>query len=292
MKNISLWTALVTPLYSDGSIHFTDLKNLIGRQEKAGNGVLLAGSTGEGLALSESEKKEIINFVSGLNVQVPIMAGVGGFNLSSQAEWITWCNQTTIDSFLLVNPLYAKPGSKGQIKWFTFLLDAATKPCMIYNIPSRTGSKIHPEVIKAIKDHPNFWSVKEASGSINDYREFRETVPDVPFYSGDDALMAHFSVLGSHGLVSVAANVWPEATKLYVKKCLNRETQSLFPLWNNAVDELFSAPNPIPVKRLLKEKGLIEFSALRAPLTEDELNSTENLLEADKAIINWYNLNK
>lgn len=292
MKNISLWTALITPLHSDGSIHFSDLKNLIGRQEKAGNGILLAGSTGEGLALSESEKQEIINFVSGLNAQVPVMAGVGGFNLNSQAEWITWCNQKAIDSFLLVNPLYAKPGSKGQIKWFTSLLDTATKPCMIYNIPSRTGSKIHPEVIKAIKDHPNFWSVKEASGSINDYREFRETVPDVPFYSGDDALMAHFSVLGSHGLISVAANVWPKATKLYVKKCLNRETQSLFPLWNNAVDELFSAPNPIPVKRLLKEKGLIEFSALRAPLTEEELNSTEKLLEADKAINNWYNLNK
>ena len=292
MKNVSLWTALVTPLKGDGSIHFSDLEKLIGLQEKTGNGVLLAGSTGEGLALSESEKKEIVKFAAGLNVKVPVMAGVGGFNLSSQVEWIKWCNLQEIDSFLLVNPLYAKPGSKGQVKWFTSLMDTATKPCMIYNIPSRTGSKIHPQVIKAIKDHPNFWSVKEASGSINDYREFRETVPDVPFYSGDDALMAHFSVLGSHGLVSVAANVWPEATKLYVKKCLNRETETLFPLWNNAVDELFSAPNPTPVKRLMKEKGMIEFSTLRAPLTEDEMNSAKRLLETDKAITNWYNLNK
>jgi len=292
MKKVSLWTALVTPMKNEGSIHFSDLENLIRLQERAGNGILLAGSTGEGLALSEEEKKELVEFTSGLNPDVPVMAGVGGFNLQSQIQWIEWCNKTKIDAYLLVNPLYSKPGSKGQVKWFTSLLNASDKPCMIYNIPSRTGSKIHPDVIKQLQDHPNLWSVKEASGSINEFREFRETVPAVPLYSGDDGLMAHFSVLGSQGLVSVASNVWPEATGLYVKKCLNRETETLFPLWNKAIDELFSAPNPIPVKRLLKEKGLIEYSVLRSPLTEDELESIEKLLKTDKEISNWYKSNK
>lgn len=293
MKELTLWTALITPMHKDGSIHFEDLEKLVRRQEKAGNGILLIGSTGEGLALSPEEKKEVVEFTAGLNLSVPLMVGVGGFQAEAQKEWIEECNRLDTDAFLLVTPLYSKPGPEGQIQWFNTLLDASAKPCMVYNIPSRTGIKLEPEVLKRIEGHKNFWSIKEASGSIADFQRFRETSPSVPLFSGDDGMLAFFVPAGCRGLVSVASNVWPEETKLYVEKCLKGETESLFPLWNHAAKALFSASNPVPAKALLKQKNILETAALRLPLTADELSSDmqNKLKKADEAVQNWYHLN-
>lgn len=291
MKNQTLWTALITPMNEDGSIQFDDLERLARLQEEAGNGILALGSTGEGIALSGDEKKSVIDFIAGLNLSVPLMAGVGGFNLDNQKEWICDCNSKA-DAFLLVTPLYAKPGIEGQTAWFQALLDEAEKPCMLYNIPSRTGVQLPPEVLKNVEEHPNLWALKEAGGSIGGYLKFRETSPDIPLFSGDDGLTAFFARAGCAGLVSVASNVWPGATRLYVEKCLEGDTESLFPVWAHAVEQLFVAPNPVPVKALLKQKGIIGSAALRAPLTEKELKSTAELMKADEAILNWYNLNK
>lgn len=292
MTDIQLWTALITPMYEDGSIHSENLEQLIIRQENAGNGILILGSTGEGLALSDDEKRQVVDFVSDRDNSSPVMVGVGGFNLQQQTEWIQYCNKKNIEGFLLVNPLYSKPGLKGQIAWFKSLLDASEKPCMIYNIPSRTGVKLFPEVLKELQPHENLWSVKEASGSIDEFQQFRKAVPSLPLFSGDDGLMPFFSAAGASGLVSVASNIWPKETKLYVEKCLKGDTVSLFPIWTDAVKALFSASNPIPLKVLMKEKGLIDTSVLRLPLTDKELLNTEHLHASDDAIANWYELNK
>jgi 4-hydroxy-tetrahydrodipicolinate synthase len=287
MTNTKLWTALITPMHQSGEIHFGDLEKLIRRQELAGNGILLIGSTGEGLALNDDEKKEIIDFSAKLNVSVPVMAGVGGFQIENQKAWIQYCNDK-VDAFLLVAPLYSKPGPVGLKKWFTELMDVADKPCMIYNIPSRTGVKIPPTVIKELSGHSRFWSIKEASGSIADYQEFSEMVPKASMFSGDDGLLPFFAVSGCSGLVSVSSNVWPKETAKYVELCLSGKTDSLFPTWKRAIEALFSAPNPVPVKVLLHQKGIIENSTLRLPLTEKELKSIEQLSQVDEEIINWY----
>jgi len=290
MINTKLWTALITPMYQSGEVHFGDLEKLIRRQESAGNGILLIGSTGEGLALTDDEKKEIIEFSANLDLSVPVMAGVGGFQIENQKAWIQFCNDK-VNAFLMVAPLYSKPGPVGQKNWFLDLMDVAEKPCMIYNIPSRTGVKIPPTVIKELSGHSKFWSIKEASGSIADYKEYREMVPQASMFSGDDALLPFFAAAGCSGLVSVSSNVWPEETAKYVELSLEGKTDSLFPVWKRAVEAMFSAPNPVPVKALLHQKGIIESSALRAPLTEKELNNMDQLKQADEEIINWYKKN-
>ncbi len=291
MNNITLWTALVTPMKADGSVHYDDLGKIARKQEAAGNGILILGSTGEGLALSDSEKKDVVDFVCGLGLKVPVMAGVGGFDLAKQKEWISYCNNKT-DAFLLVVPLYSKPGIIGQTEWFNVLLDEAKKPCMIYNIPSRTGVKLFPGVMTTLNGHTNLWAMKEASGSLHDFQEFREAVPEIPLYSGDDALLPFFSAAGCKGLVSVCSNIWPSEVGLYTEKCLKGDTETLFPLWHTAVKAMFSASNPIPVKRLLKEKGWISSSVLRPPLTHKELPSADALIAIDEQINNWYQKNR
>lgn len=290
-KDRTLWTALITPMNRDGSIDFDSLKQLIKIQEEAGNGILLIGSTGEGLALSDKEKKDVVEYASGINPDVPLMVGVGGMNVNTQESWIRYCNSLNIDAYLMVTPLYAKPGPKGQTAWFRRLMDASEKPCMVYNIPSRTGIELTTDVLSELKNHSNFWSVKEASGDLNVYQRFRRTAPEIPLYSGDDALLAFFKPAGCAGLVSVASNVWPKATALYTKKCLSGETETLFPLWKRAVEVLFSASNPIPVKLLLHQKGLISTPELRLPLVKEELENLSDLNAIDNEIETWYKYN-
>lgn len=288
MRDPIVWTALITPMHEDGSVNYTDLENLIRRQEAAGNGILLLGSTGEGISFSENEKQEVVQFAVSLEPDVPLMAGVGGFRLEEQINWIRFCNSLAIDSFLLVTPLYSKPALNGQIHWFKTLMDASEKRCMLYNIPSRSGIKLLPGVLTELKEHKNLWAMKEASGSVDDFIFYRETLPGLPLFSGDDALLPDFSDHGCVGLVSVAANVWPAATSLYTELCLGGKRAELLPGWKSVIKCLFSAPNPTPAKIILHLKNLISTTTLRPPLSEDDLASYDHLLKADRDIREWF----
>ena len=291
ITDTKLYTALVTPMKENGDIHLDNLASLIHKQNEAGNGVLVLGSTGEGLALPLEDKKQVVKTAASLNVDIPIMVGVGGFNLRNQIEWIEYCHQFDIDSFLLVTPLYAKPGPKGQVEWFKSLLDAADKECMLYNVPSRTGSKMSPLVLKELAGHPNFVAVKEASGSIEDFQNYRKTAKDIKFYSGDDGLLPFFAMAGCDGLVSVASNVWPQATHQYVDWCLDGRGPELLPLWQECTDALFRGPNPVPAKVLLHDKGWIENTTLHPPLTQEDVEDISILKNADNMIQRWYEEN-
>jgi len=285
----TLWTALITPMNQNGDVNFSDLGKLVQLQEEAGNGILVIGSTGEGLALNDSEKKEIVEFIDDYNPSVPWMIGVGGFQADAQKKWIEFGNATGADAFLLVNPLYAKPGSEGQFEWFTALMDQSEKPCMLYNIPSRTGTRLSKEVFGRLSKHPNCWALKEASGSISDFEAFRMAAPNIPIFSGDDALMPYFANAGASGLVSVSSNVWPVETKKYVELCLSGNVGSIFPVWKEAVATLFSASNPVPAKSLLHQKNIITSAFVRLPLSLVDLPSSELLSDADISITNWFN---
>jgi 4-hydroxy-tetrahydrodipicolinate synthase len=291
-KDITLWTAIVSPMNEDGSLDFESLNTLLRRQEEAGNGVVLLGSTGEGLALNLEDKKAFVEFATSQNFNIPFMVGVGGFDLDSNLEWIKYLEQNDkVTSYLMPTPLYAKPGVLGQIAWFEALLNASTKPCMLYNIPSRSGIKLHQEVIRELKGHPNLWALKDASGSISELQAYREASENLKVYSGEDALLPQQAPYGIAGLVSVSSNVWPKATAAYVNKCLNLELSGLYPTWDKAVDALFRASNPIPAKVLLHQKSLIKTPTLRAPLTHLELVDARELMEADKNINQWRNNN-
>ncbi|NGP88176.1 4-hydroxy-tetrahydrodipicolinate synthase [Fodinibius halophilus] len=288
LTDTQLYTAIVTPMKENGDVDLDGLASLIHRQDEADNGVLVLGSTGEGLALGLEDKKQVVKTATSLNIEVPIMVGVGGFNLRNQIAWMEYCHDFEVDSFLLVTPLYAKPGPKGQVKWFKSLLDTAERPCMLYNVPSRTGTEMSLLVLKELAGHPNFKAVKEASGSIDDFQQYRKTAEDIAFYSGDDGLLPFFAMAGCNGLVSVAANVWPKETHQYVDWCLDGRGPELLPLWQECTDTLFKWSNPVPAKVLLQEKGWIENARLRSPLTTEEVDDISLLKNADNMIQQWY----
>lgn len=291
MEQYPLWTAIVTPLKKDGGIDYESFEIILKKQEKAGNGVLVLGSTGEGLNLLDEEKREIVKFVKLLKLDVPMMAGIGGFHIDAQINFMKYCDEVGVDAFLLVNPLYAKPGKEGQLAWFSTLMKETKTPCMIYNVPSRTGVPMHPAVPAYIhKTFPNYMGLKEASGSIEKLKEFMEAAPKAKIYCGDDNLITEFIAEGAVGLVSVASNAWPTQARKQLDLILEGKSDQTFSEWTDCADLFFHAPSPIPVKTLMQHKGWIANDQVRLPLSNDDMNiETEKaLLEADQKINDWY----
>jgi len=286
-SDITVWTALVTPMLSDGAVDFPTLQILAKNQENAGNGIVLLGSTGEGLALTADEQFSVVESVCQLSLTTPIMVAVGGYNLAAQLAWIKRCNLLNIAAYLLATPMYAKPGAVGLTQWFYALFEQSDLPCMVYNVPSRSGVDIPLATMEAIQDHPNCWAMKEASGDLNTFLAYKKQCPEVALFSGEDAMMPYLAGAGVKGLVSVAGNVWPEATNHYVNLSLSGQHQGLFPVWQNAIEALFQVANPIPLKVLMQQKSMIKHASLRAPLTEQEIPKNHNLLMVDQTISQW-----
>lgn len=291
VENIQLWTALVTPFLPNGDIDFNNVIKLAKQQEAAGNGITLLGSTGEGLALTTDEQYQLVKRVTDLQLKVPIMVTVGGYNLPQQLQWLEQCNELAIDAYLLASPLYAKPGSVGLTQWFLSLLEKAKFPCMIYNVPSRSGVDIPVDVMVNIQAHKNCWAMKEASGQLNTFLAFRQHCPDLAMFSGEDAMMPYLANAGVKGLVSVAANVWPQATHQYVQLSLAGQCQSVFPVWKNAIEALFQVSSPIPLKVLMHLNKQLNYPRLRAPLTSLEISedpyALKILMQVDQEINQW-----
>ena len=286
MKDLSkypLWTALVTPMLENGEVDYPSLKTLLQEQNNAGNGILILGSTGESLNLDEHEKKEILDFVCQQNLNVPLMAGVGGINLKKTQEWVSYLETLNLDCYLLVTPLYAKPGTVGQTHWFKSLMDISSRPVILYNVPSRTGSSLSFDTVKELSNHKNFWGIKEASGSVEEFKKSRAEAPNAKIYSGDDGMLPDFAPHGAFGLISVASNVWPFKTHQVTRWCLEK-TPIDIKTWKECCDTLFLASNPIPAKTLLSIKGKIQFPHLRAPLSHLETFDKKKLSWATEQI--------
>lgn len=287
MKDITLWTALVTPFNADHTVDYSSLEKLIHEQVDAKNGLLILGSTGEALNISLEDRKNIVKFVLDLKPKTPIMIGVGGHQLAETKNWINWLEQFQFDAYLMVTPLYAKPGDEGQYKWFKTLMDIATKPVMLYNVPGRTGTSLSFSAVERLKNHRNFWAIKEASGSVATFKKYLKACEQQQVFCGDDGLFPEFANAGSCGLVSVASNVWPEETHAYVSKCLAQDFDAK-ELWEKAANSLFIASNPVPAKRLLWEEKRILNKTMMPPLCADDLHSIDPIIKSSKAVRNWY----
>jgi 4-hydroxy-tetrahydrodipicolinate synthase len=289
MKDINsyqVWTAIISPMNTDGSIDYDSFTSLLKEQEQAQNGITILGSTGEGLNLDDDERKEILDFALGLKLEVPIMVGVGGVNLHTQLAWIGYLNTLDLDCYLLVVPLYAKPGIHGQYGWFKTLMDAADKPCMLYNVPGRTAKKLEFETVRMLKDHPRLWAIKEASASEADFTDYGAISPGIRMMSGDDPMLPALAKLGAQGVVSVAANVWPQATHEFARQCV-AGTFKDHEIWAKATAALFCASNPIPAKALLHDLGRIKTPTLRLPLSIEDMAAISIVREANASIEAW-----
>ena len=275
-------TAIITPLNENG-IDFDMFGRLIDWQIDEGiNAIVVAGTTGEASTLTDEEHKEAISFcVKRVGGRVPVIAGTGSNDAAYAIELTKFACEAGADAMLLVTPYYNKATQKGLIATFTAIADASTKPCILYNVPGRTGCNILPETAAALADHPNIVGIKEASGNISQIAKLASLVGDkMDIYSGNDDQIVPIMALGGKGVISVLSNPMPRKTVEMCERFFEGDLEGarriqleLLPL----VDALFSEVNPIPVKAAMSAMGYCE-NYLRLPLTPMEKSHEDILL--------------
>lgn len=279
-------TAIVTPLNEKG-VDFESFGKLIEWQiENKIDAIVVAGTTGEGSTLTDSEHKAVIKYcVEKVNGRVPVIAGTGSNDIAYAIELTKYACEVGADAMLLVTPYYNKATQNGLIKSFTAIADASSKPCILYNVPSRTGCNLLPASCAKLAKHPNIVAIKEASGNISQIAEVAHLCgDDLAIYSGNDDQIVPVLSLGGKGVISVLSNLLPFETSKMCHDFLKGDVASArkaqleyLPL----VDALFCEVNPIPVKAAMSKMGFGE-NYLRLPLTPMEEQNEEKLISAMK----------
>ncbi len=262
--------AVVTPFTDDYEVDFDAYGRLVDMHLAEGtHGIVPCGCTGEAATLTHAEQQACIKFVvERVAGRIPVIAGTGSNNTKEALSLTKHAREVGADAALVITPYYNKPTAEGQIAHYRAVADAAQFPIMLYNVPGRTGTKMSPETIATLGEHPHIASVKEACGSVDQVSEILAQ-SDIIVMSGDDGLTLPMMAVGGTGVVSVAANVAPAKSAalcnaffegdLAQARALHYE---LLPLYK----ALFLESNPIPVKAALAEMGLIK-NVLRLPLT-------------------------
>ena len=279
-------TAIITPLNKDG-IDYELFGKLIDFQIEQGiDAIVAVGTTGEGSTLTDDEHKEAIKFcVDKVAGRVPVIAGTGSNDIAYSIELTEYACSVGADAMLLVTPYYNKATQKGLIASFEAVANASTKPCILYNVPGRTGCNLLPETVAVLAKHPNIVGIKEASGNISQIAKIAELCGDeIDIYSGNDDQIVPIMSLGGKGVISVLSNLVPKETSDICHKYLNGDTKGSLEIqlkYLSLVDALFCEVNPIPVKAAMAAMGYCE-NYLRLPLTPMEAKNEEKLLSIMK----------
>ncbi len=279
-------TAIITPLREDG-IDYEQFGRLIEWQISQGiDAIVAVGTTGEGSTLTDEEHKEAIKFcVEKVAGRVPVIAGTGSNDTAYAIELTKYACEVGADAMLLVTPYYNKATQKGLIESFRATADASTKPCILYNVPSRTGCNLTPASAAVLAEHPNIVAIKEASGNLSQIAELAHLVGDkMDIYSGNDDQIVPILSLGGKGVISVLSNLMPKETSEMCHKFMSGDVAGarklqldLIPL----INALFCEVNPIPVKAAMAAMGYCE-NYLRLPLTPMEEKNEAVLLSLMK----------
>ncbi len=212
---------------------------------------------------------------------MPVIAGTGSNDTAYAVDLTRFACEVGADAMLLVTPYYNKATQAGLVQSFTAVADASTKPCILYNVPSRTGCNLQPQTVAKLAEHPRIAAIKEASGDISQVAKIAALCRDkLDIYSGNDDQIVPILSLGGKGVISVLSNVMPWQTVEMCRRFFQGDAAGaaqlqlqLLPL----IDALFCEVNPIPVKAAMAAMGYGE-NYLRLPLTPMEPAHEQELL--------------
>lgn len=272
--------ALITPMLKNGDVDYESLEKLIDWHIDEGtNGIVAVGTTGESATLNIREHLDVLKHTSNyVNKRIPVIAGTGANSTNEAIDLTKEATALGADYALLVTPYYNKPNQKGLIAHYEAIADAVNIKQILYNVPSRTACDLLPATVEVLAPHNNIVGVKEAVAStdrINELVKISSSLKkDFCIYSGDDPTFMDSLSLGTHGVISVAANITPKTISNICALAQNKlfdEAKKLDALNQNLYRLLFVESNPIPVKWMLYKKGFIQ-NIIRLPLIELDIN--------------------
>lgn len=271
-----LGTALITPFKADGSVDYEALERLLDTQLKGSvDYIVVLGTTGEAATMTAEEKSEVRQFIVNYvkhhplpNGQIiPLVLGVGGNNTAQVISDLRAMQDELILDFtaiLSVCPYYNKPNQEGLYQHFCAIAEASPVSVILYNVPGRTGVNLLPETVMRIYEaHPDkILGIKEASGNLGQIKRLIDLSQErFLVISGDDGIACEVMEAGGAGLISVASNAFPEDFRHIV----HDKDRGLQEKYAEMVRLLFAEGNPVGIKAVLAQKGIIQ-NYLRLPL--------------------------
>ncbi|MEM9835818.1 MAG: 4-hydroxy-tetrahydrodipicolinate synthase [Bacteroidota bacterium] len=277
--------ALITPFNNTGAIDWPVLASLIDYVIEGGvNYIVSLGTTGEAITLSREECRKILTYtVEKVDGRVPVVAGYFGSNYTERlVQAVADYDFTGVSGIMSSSPAYSKPSQEGIYQHYMRLADASPLPVIIYNVPGRTSSNVHPETILRLAEaSTNFCGVKEASGDLSQAMQILKYRPDhFGVYSGEDPLSLSMIAAGAHGSISVIANLFPKQYSTLVKAALAGDFTTARAKNNELLDVhpwLYVEGNPVGIKAAMSWAGLCE-NELRVPLIPMSKNNYQHLV--------------
>ena len=270
-------TAMITPFDSSGDVDEAEAGRLARWLVDRGNdGLVIAGSTGEGMTLDAAERKGLFRAVKdAVGSDAAVIANVGTGDIRSTIRASEDAQEAGADGLLVVVPPYVKPTQSGMLKFFGAAADATPLPLVVYNIPGRTAANMLPETLLELAErHRNIVGVKESSGDMKQIATIvRNRADGFKVWAGDDHLFLPCLSVGADGVVGVATHLcsreYREMMDAYRSGDAAKATSihlSLLAL----IDALFATTNPIGIKWAMNQIG---FNAGLCRLPLDEIPS-------------------
>ncbi|TXE17445.1 4-hydroxy-tetrahydrodipicolinate synthase [Psychroserpens burtonensis] len=275
--------AIITPFNEDLTIDHIALANLVNFNIDNGtNYIVISGTTGESVTITQAEKKAIIKTITRVNNgRVPLVLGIGGNNTVSVVDEIKATDLSEIDALLSVSPYYSKPQQEGIYQHFKAVSDASPIDIILYNVPGRTSSNMSTETtLRLAKDFQNIIAVKEAGNNVHQYLKLlRDKPEDFLIISGDDDLVLGIILAGGAGVISVLGQAIPKEFTKMINLGLKGNAKEAYKIHFKLMDMtalIFSENNPAGIKAVLEALKLSK-AIVRLPLVEASNQLKQNI---------------
>jgi 4-hydroxy-tetrahydrodipicolinate synthase len=274
---------MVTPFDGEGQVDYEQARRLaLALLDSGSDGLVVAGTTGEAPTLTNDEKLRLFAEVkSAVGGRGAVLAGTSTYNTAESVELSREAARTGVDGLLLTTPYYSKPPQEGIFRHFEAIANAVSIPCIIYNIPGRTGINVTGDTQLRIAQVPNIIGVKEASGDLDQIARLIEEAPEYRVWSGDDQLTLPILSLGGYGCICVVSHLvglqMRDLIQAHVEGRVDeaaRIHRRLLPLMKTLMT---AAGNPVPVKYALNRVGF-PAGGFRLPLVEPDGVAAEKVM--------------
>lgn len=253
-------TAMVTPFDANGELAEDATASLVGHLLDTGSdGLVLAGSTGEGSTLSDEEKLRLWEIGVAESGNAPVIAGTGSNDTRHSVELTARAADVGVDGVLVVTPYYNKPDRRGLIAHFSAVAAASDLPVILYNIPSRSVIDMPNDLLAELAEIDNVVAVKQSR-----YEDVQQ-IDGLDLLAGNDDTLADLLDLGATGGICVASNVVAGPMRRMIDEPENR--REVHDSLTDLFDALAQTPNPMGIKAALNMTGH-DVGGLRLPLVE------------------------
>ncbi|MFI5469496.1 4-hydroxy-tetrahydrodipicolinate synthase [Streptomyces cacaoi] len=282
--------AMVTPFTGAGALDLDGARRLADRLVSAGcDGLVLSGTTGESPTTSDAEKAELVAAVrEAVGDRASIVAGVGTSDTRHTVELARAAEKAGADGVLVVSPYYSRPPQDALEAHFREVADASGLPVMLYDIPGRTGTRIEPDTMLRLAEHPRIVAVKDCSYDFLGAQKVLSRT-ELAYYAGCEEHNLALYAVGGAGYVSTVANVVPGRLRSVLDAFDAGDTSQAARLQQQATELVESMmasglPGTVTAKGLLGDLGL-PAGPVRAPLRPADRETVDGLRAAYERLV-------